>query len=89
LRFGAFRPQKERAARKRPEVSVFAGGGAFIASLNLKPELVVQRMLKMATEQHTRGGSHEQHVKAGEQSHKNTSSGSSSDSSGEHSGTHE
>jgi hypothetical protein len=41
----------------------------------------------MAKEQPTRGGSHEQHVKAGEQSHKNTSSGSSSDSSGEHSGT--
>jgi hypothetical protein len=40
----------------------------------------------MPKEQNTRGGSHEQHVKAGEQSHKNTSSGSSSGSS-EHSGT--
>jgi hypothetical protein len=42
--------------------------------------------------EHTRGGTHEQHVKAGEQSHKNTSSDSSR-SSGEHketqSGTHE
>ena len=40
----------------------------------------------------TRGGSHEQHVKAGEQSHKNTShSGSESKSEGEHTrgGTHE
>ena len=40
----------------------------------------------------TRGGSHEQHVKAGEQSHKNTTgSGSHSESEGEHmrGGTHE
>jgi hypothetical protein len=40
----------------------------------------------------TRGGSHEQHVKAGEQSHKNTShTGSESKSEGEHTrgGTHE
>jgi len=39
----------------------------------------------MANETHTQGGTHEQHVKAGEQSHKNTS-GSSSHSQG---GTHE
>ena len=36
----------------------------------------------MATE-HTRGGSHEQHVKAGEQSHKNTPARSSKDGSHE------
>jgi hypothetical protein len=43
--------------------------------------------------QNTRGGSHEQHVKAGEQSHKNTgsSSGSSnqSQSAGSRGGSHE
>ena len=44
----------------------------------------------MANSEHTRGGTHEQHVKAGEQSHKNTSSGSSQSShSGTQGGTHE
>ena len=50
----------------------------------------------MAEQENTRGGSHEQHVKAGEQSHKNTSStgGSHSQSSyesgsGTRGGSHE
>ncbi|WP_167552709.1 hypothetical protein [Herbaspirillum hiltneri] len=41
--------------------------------------------------QNTRGGSHEQHVKAGEQSHKNANSGSSnqSQSAGARGGSHD
>ncbi|MBP1472763.1 hypothetical protein J7I44_00490 [Frateuria sp. MAH-13] len=47
----------------------------------------------MANSDNTRGGSHEQHVKAGEQSHKNDdrskSAGSSSGNHGSQGGTHE
>ncbi|VTZ25740.1 conserved hypothetical protein [Methylocella tundrae] len=41
----------------------------------------------MAKEEHTRGGSHEQHVKAGEQSHKNTTDSSAQGREGGQSGS--
>jgi hypothetical protein len=48
---------------------------------------------EMANQEHTRGGSHEQHVKAGEESHKNNPSQSGSnrekESSGTRGGSHE
>ena len=46
----------------------------------------------MPNNNETRGGSHEQHVKAGEQSHKNddqSKSADSSDNQGSQGGTHE
>ena len=46
----------------------------------------------MPNNNETRGGSHEQHVKAGEQSHKNddqSKSAGSSDNQGSQGGTHE
>jgi len=54
---------KDHVVEKRPEGAV-----------SFNPQ--TRRYPTMANEQNTRGGSHEQHVKAGEQSHKNTHGGS-------------